>query len=103
MEVFEIYVPAGRKTIYGIEQTPGTVTIRLDCDVYEMAVFNITTEQAREIFNPNRTRHVQDILPDVAPPLRECFVSGITPAEFDAQFRSKAKLRKRYTCYADET
>ena len=107
MKVFELR--RGRKTIYGLEETPGTVTVRLDCDVFEMAVFTITTAQAGLIFDNAKAGvrpHVQDIMPDKSPALRECFISGTTPAEFDRDVRglSERKIRANlpyYGCYHD--
>ena len=96
----------GRKTVYGLEETPGTVTVRLDCDVFEMAVFTLTTAQAERIFDEHRTGHVQDILPDKSVALRECFISGTTPAEFDRDVRGLSKRKifaniPDYGCYPD--
>lgn len=74
----------GHKKIYGVEGASGMVRVMVDCDVVPqvgMLVLSVTVAQAEELFSLSR-RCIQDILPDVAPALREVFVCGVTPLEW---------------------
>ena len=42
----------------------------------------LTTEQVEEIIS-DCPRSIDEILPDTPPPLREIFLTGLTPAEFE--------------------
>ena len=55
----------------------------------------LTDPQAREIFS-GTTRLIQDVLPDMHPALREIFVTGITPAEFDLNVRGQLQAEAVY-------
>lgn len=43
---------------------------------------SVTDEQAKELASPQR-RHIQDILPDLAPEIREMFISGLCSSCYD--------------------
>ena len=55
----------------------------------------LTEEQAREILGPNR-RNINILLPDTPRPLREVFVTGTTPAEWDLMVSGKVKEQAHY-------
>lgn len=68
---------------------PDTSTVRCDCAEAPTAYieFHIPTEVAEIIFSDQpRPRNIQNLLPDLLPALREIFITGTTPAEFDAIF-----------------
>lgn len=46
----------------------------------------VTQEQMDEWNNPNRTRHVQEIFPNLTADQREFLISGIKPGEWDSMF-----------------
>lgn len=75
----------GRKKIYGIEEVPGVVTVRADCDIFDMCEFTITTDQARVVFSDTRRQDgvsVQELMPGLDKSLRDVFILGQTPAEY---------------------
>ncbi len=75
----------GRKKIYGIEAVPGVVTVRADCDIFDMCEFTITTDQARVVFSDTRRQDgvsVQELMPGLDKSLRDVFILGQTPAEY---------------------
>lgn len=74
-------------------------TIRCDCELYEMAKFDIPRAAAREIFNGFRLRKIRDILPYHDKRVHEVFLSGMTPAEFDRAFDREVLEPEEYGCY----
>lgn len=89
----------GQKKIYGIEEPPGTVTVLVDCDVYELAKFKVTKQQAEELFAQPRQKKIQDIVPELHPALREVFVTGMSPAEWDQCMCGEVKPVESYPGY----
>lgn len=82
MKSFEIR--KGHKKIYGIELPDGRVKCMVDCDLIPqvgMLVLFVTVEQAERLFSQSRGP-IQEVLPDVAPALREVFICGVTPLEW---------------------
>lgn len=63
----------------------------LDCEVH----LPVTREQMNELLIPDR-RIVQEILPETDKQLREIFLSGLTPAEFDRAFSGRLQDREEY-------
>ena len=45
----------------------------------------MTTSQFNELQSPHR-RHIQDIIPELAPEMRELFISGMCPKCWDKLF-----------------
>lgn len=97
MRTFETRV--GGKAIYGIEELPGTVTVRSDCKFYDKVQFKVTTHQAEELFVNHRTKVIQQIVPDLHPALRELFVTGMSPAEWDDCLMGEVKPVDSYPGY----
>jgi hypothetical protein len=90
----------GTKLIRGIiDSYPGKVVVIVPCEVYKQAVFTVDEAAATELFSPQRGRCVQDIVPNMKPEFRECFVSGKTPAEWDELFTDNAQPKEHYGCY----
>lgn len=86
----------GSKKIYGVESAPGNVTLRVDCKVFPEAVIKIevTTAQADALENRPRPA-VQVIAPNMPRELREIFITGTTPAEYD-ELLGTVKSREGY-------
>src|SRR5665213_1047821 len=85
MKTYEFRCDA--KKIYGVESALGKVTLRVDCDVFPEAVIEIevTRAQADALENPRATL-ITAILPSMPKELREIFITGMTPAEWDELF-----------------
>ena len=45
----------------------------------------MTESQFNELMSPHR-RHIQDIIPELAPEMRELFISGMCPKFWDKLF-----------------
>lgn len=77
----------GGKKIYGLEVEPGRVRVMCDCDVIGgqagAVLFFISTDQADKVLIPSRAGHVQDICPELPQSLRDVFISGVTPLEWE--------------------
>ena len=88
----------GHSTVYGLEQADGTVKVLTDCAFSGgMVKFYVTKEQAAELFNPARRRQVQDIAPDLDKSLREVFITGIGPMDYEVMCGIKPdETLKRY-------
>ena len=86
----------GSKKVYGVESAPGIVTLRVDCNVFPEAVIKIevTTAQADALENRPRPA-VQVIAPNMPRELREIFITGTTPAEYD-ELLGTVKSREEY-------
>jgi hypothetical protein len=92
----------GSKTIYGFEQDDGRIKAMAECEVYgpiASVIVLLTKAQAEKLFADNRTELIQDILPDVPREVREVFISGTTPAEYDFISGRPVKSLKAYGCY----
>ncbi len=90
------YTLAGEKLIVFEPATIGTCTAKCFCNEFECEVrVPLEIEQMHELLSPDRGR-IQDILPEMDTRVREIFVSGITPAEFDGIFSGKPKSRDVY-------
>ena len=48
----------------------------------------MTESQFNELMSPHR-RHIQDIIPELAPEIRELFISGMCPKCWDKLFGSE--------------
>ena len=79
---------AGSKKAYGIAHGDGSVTVRIDCTVIDDACVTFTVpEKALHSYIDlprNERPPIQTLFADLQPEIREIFVSGSTPAEFDA-------------------
>lgn len=93
------YTRVGSKKVYWL-QDGERATALCDCEVYtdHCVEVHMTLAQALEIAGGAR-RSIQDILPDVAKEVREVFISGTTPAEWDELFGARAKPAEAYGCY----
>ncbi len=66
------------------------------CSVLNRKVtVNLTEEEARELLSKPR-RSIQKVLPNLDYRVREIFVSGLTPAEFDLSFRGRLRANEVY-------
>ena len=94
MKIYEFR--CGPKKIYGLEYALGRVTLRVDCDIFPEAVIKIevTTAQADALENRPRPA-VQVIVPNMPRDLREIFITGTTPAEYD-KLLGTVKSREEY-------
>jgi hypothetical protein len=91
-----VEIPMGRKKLYIIVDEEDSCAM-IDCaefDQLALVKIKLTAEQAARIIN--RSGHIQDIIPDVAKELREVFISGTTPAEWDATMRGKRRHWRYY-------
>ena len=80
---FRIKPKVGDKDIRIEESQDGTWSASCWCSVSQKTVLiPLTAEQAKEIVSDSR-RCIDEILPDTPPPLREIFLTGLTPAEFE--------------------
>ena len=87
----------GAKKIYGLESASGKVTLRVDCTVFPEAVVEIevTRAQADALANRHATL-ITAIVPDMPKELREIFITGTTPAEWDELFGGGPGSRETY-------
>lgn len=80
---FTIKPKVGDKNILLEKISDGMWSASCACSVTGKLVrFPITEAQAAEILSEDR-RNIDEILPDTPPPMREIFLTGLTPAEFD--------------------
>jgi hypothetical protein len=95
MKAFELHF--GSKKLYGIADDAGRVTLRTDCTEFPDAVVEIrlTAAQAEALEQPRRAT-ITSIIPEIAPAVREIFISGTTPAEWDALFNGKLRSQAAY-------
>lgn len=93
----------GSKLMYAVEHPEtGTMTVRIDCAVYEMAEFGVPINQGRAYFDMQRRPNIQDLFPGVDHRVREIMVTGITPAEWDEIYCEQGSLPPEgYPCYAN--
>jgi hypothetical protein len=92
----------GAKKIYGVGLPDGRYRMICDCDVYPNCLVEVyvTAGQANALASGRGERKsVQSILPDAPRELREIFISGTTPAEWDKDFRGKVKKPEKYPGY----
>jgi hypothetical protein len=97
-----IQLDVGGKHVYGIPQADGRYKFVCDCDVYptHLVEVYVTEAQALELDGMRpRSRCIQEILPDVPKELREIFLSGMTPAEFDELMGNHAQAPENYPGY----
>ena len=67
------------------------------CSVFKQTVrFPISGAQATELLSAD-CRNIQEVLPDTPRQLREIFLTGATPAEFDKLMSGRAKPKENYT------
>ena len=96
----------GRKKIYFMIWQDRAEALIDDDVVPAMLRVKLTPEQAYELTNERRTRHMQDILPDLPVSVREVFISGKTPAEWDAmtdgQYQKKLRSEKGYAAIKEK-
>jgi hypothetical protein len=102
--VFEHHL--GSRKIYGT--IVGDVcTIRADCRVADsrfgesLIRFTVPAVPALVYFEGRRTVPIQELFPDLPAPLRELFITGTSPAEYDAMLgqcpKAKAAFIRKYT------
>lgn len=94
----------GRKHGYTRTGDDGNVVIAFDCDVYPAAVIEVTvTPREFDLLyarsEGKRDKLMQEIVPHVDKALREIFISGYTPAEFDKAMTGKVKPMNQYPGY----
>ena len=98
-------IQIGPKCISGFLLRDGRVRLLCDCDVFPDACVQVfvTQAQADELVSRAERRResklLQDILPDQPAAIREIFISGTTPAEWDAIFHGVTKPIEQYGCY----
>ena len=86
----------GDKEINLFEAADETWTAMCECRALGATVqFSLTTEQVKEILSDKR-RNIDDVLPDTPPALREIFITGTTPAEFDLNVIGKLRPKHAY-------
>ncbi len=81
------------------EHTGGdAVLVRCPCHRLQSELHvTLTKAQAEELLAPRwLRRNIDEILPDHAPAIREVFLSGTTPAEWDADMMRKMRSAKDY-------
>lgn len=97
MPIHELKI--GRKTIY-LQIEPESAHATIDCDQMNpvgMVRIPLTTGQAERILRREQTRElIQDVLPELPPPVREVFTTGTTPAEWDEMFNGGRKHWRYY-------
>jgi len=95
----------GNKTLYGIVEGP-TTTIMIDCDILNgegLVKFKVPTLAATQYFSGGPRPHIQDLFPETPKELREVFVTGMTPAEFDINVKGQrmpktiAAFKRKYS------
>jgi hypothetical protein len=80
---FTIKPKVGNKDILLEPTDNGPWFVSCYCSVSKKRVqFEITDEQVAEILSGDR-RNIDQILPDTPAPLREIFLTGLTPEEFE--------------------
>ena len=90
----------GQKIIRGTQEAPDVVCFTTGCAVYPECVVEVrmTLAQAEELTGERR-RNIPSLLPEVPAPLREIFLSGTTPAEWDEIFGNGVKQLAEYPGY----
>src|ERR1017187_6698499 len=87
---------AGSKAILIEEQPDGSRTAACWClALGRIVLVRVRASQAGEILSENR-RNIDTILPDTPPPMREIFITGLTPAEFVLRMRGKLRRKEDY-------
>jgi hypothetical protein len=80
---YTIKSKVGGKDIFIDKRGDGMWLASCWCSVlHKMVQVPLTAEQVEEIISASR-RCIDEILPDTPPPLREIFLTGLTPAEFE--------------------
>lgn len=87
----------GRKTIYVVDGK-AMIDCRIIGDVAYLSV-RLTPDQERRLCAEPRTEHIQDILPEVPKEVREAFISGQTPAEWDELMNGGRKHWRYYLSF----
>lgn len=90
------------KKIYWLQVDATTVRALCDCDVYPDTCIEVemTLAQALELTSDRHTRrNIAEILPNASKEVREIFITGTTPAEWDELFGKGAKPAAAYGCY----
>jgi hypothetical protein len=86
----------GSKIITFERSSDGQVTASCPCRRLQSEIqVRLTREEARELLSPDR-RMIEKVLPNHSPALREIFLSGITPAEWDAKIRRRMRSGEEY-------
>jgi len=89
-------VGIGTKDVYIAELTDGSWCGVCACNaLYAMVKIPLTTEQAQEILSGHR-RDINEVLPDTDRALREVFITGTTPAEWDLMLTGHVKPEEEY-------
>ncbi len=93
------FIVVGQKAIRFENTAEGNVTAVCACNCLETEIrISLTQSQAAELMMPRQTRrHVQDILPNHSKEVREVFISGTTPAEYDQAFFRRMRTPEEYT------
>ncbi len=89
----------GGKTVYFIQKEDGSWVASCACRATNADVeVPITSGQADELLSRPDVggRRIQDILPDLPHQLREIFVTGTTPAEWDYMMRGRLRPKRAY-------
>lgn len=102
-------IQCGKKSGYARTTDDGNnVVIAFDCEVYPDAIIEVTVTKAQyaallDRSHGHRTggpmKLIHEIVPKMDPALREIFVSGLTPAEWDMAMTGKAKAMRKYPGY----
>lgn len=89
-------IQVGSKTITLELAAEDQVIARCPCTRLKSEVqVPLTPAQATELF-VGSSRSIAQVLPDHPPALREIFITGTTPAEWDATFRRRLRPANEY-------
>ena len=88
------------KTVWFIQGDDESWFASCTCTVLNAAVeIPLTADQAKELMSGIRCgpkRLIQDILPETHPKLRELFITGLTPAEWDQAIFGRPRRKETY-------
>ncbi len=91
-----VEIRIGSKVVLFEPQLDGAVRVSCFCTVLKQTLSVVLTEkEAREVIS-RRQRAIQEVLPNINYRVREIFLTGLTPAEFDISLRGKLSSREVY-------
>ena len=86
----------GRKEIILTRQQDASWRASCWCSVFKQTVcFPLTGEQVNELLS-GEARNIGEVLLETPPPLREIFITGTTPAEWDVNLLGRARPKRAY-------